>query len=113
MTLTQIDRAMQMVDQHPQAFGMANLAGDAVRQRDIPLVGDPEGVDARAIVANIAGQKIHDRSGAAVTIGEWNGSSRTFPTSRQRRDGERSSRCSGRSTPGCSRSLRGAAPSPR
>jgi hypothetical protein len=70
VTLTQIDRAMQMVDQHPQAFGMANLAGDAVRQRDIPLIGDPEGVDARAIVANIAGQKIHDRSGAAVTIGE-------------------------------------------
>ena len=70
VTLTQIDRAMQMIDQHPQAFGMANLAGDAVRQRDIPLIGDPEGVDARAIVANIAGQKIHDRSGAAVTIGE-------------------------------------------
>jgi hypothetical protein len=39
--------------------------GDPVMQRL-----DPTGVEARAAIADIAGQRIHDRSGAAVTVGE-------------------------------------------
>lgn len=65
VTLTKIDNALQLVKEQPQAFGLKNMLGDTVRQRT-----DSEGVDARAAVADIAGQKIHDRSGAAVTIGE-------------------------------------------
>jgi hypothetical protein len=66
-TLSRIDRALQAVDSNPDAFGPANwLGGDMVRQYT-----DPEGVPARAIVANIGSQVIHDRSGAAVTVSEF------------------------------------------
>lgn len=46
-------------------LGAWNYLGDTVRQRT-----DPEGVPLRAAIANISGQVIHDRSGAAVTVGE-------------------------------------------
>lgn len=65
VTLSKIDRAMEAVDKYPGAFGLWNKLGDTVRQRT-----DPEGVEGRAMIADIAGQKIHDRSGAAVTVGE-------------------------------------------
>jgi hypothetical protein len=65
VSLTKIGRALELVDQHPEAFGFKNLAGDSVRQRT-----NPEGVDARAMVADIGSLKIHDRSGAAVTVSE-------------------------------------------
>ena len=65
VTLSKIDRAMEVVDKYPGAFGLWNKLGDTVRQRT-----DPEGVEGRAMIADIAGQKIHDRSGAAVTVGE-------------------------------------------
>jgi hypothetical protein len=65
VTLTKIDRALDLVDQNPDAFGWKNIAGDTIRQRT-----NPEGVDARAMVADIGSQKIHDRSGAAVTVSE-------------------------------------------
>jgi len=65
VTLQKIDRAMVMAEKMPNAFGLKNYAGDPIMQRL-----DPTGVEARAMVADIAGQKIHDRSGAAVTVGE-------------------------------------------
>lgn len=65
VTLNKIDRALEWVDKTPNAFGLKNVMGDQVMQRF-----DPSGVAARAMVADIAGQKIHDRSGAAVTVGE-------------------------------------------
>lgn len=65
VTLNKIDRAIDMVDQQPGAFGLKNMLGDSVRQRT-----NPEGVDARALVADIGSQKLHDRSGAAVTVSE-------------------------------------------
>lgn len=65
VTLTNIRNAREMVGQSPNSFGMTNYMGDTLMQRY-----DNEGVDARAAVSNIAGQKIHDRSGAAVTVGE-------------------------------------------
>jgi hypothetical protein len=63
--LSKLDNALSLVQQYPQAFGMKNLAGDDIMQRL-----DPNGVAARAAVADIAGQVMHDRSGAAVTVGE-------------------------------------------
>lgn len=63
--LGNIDQALAAGDAHPQAFGARNYLGDAVRQRT-----DPEGIDARATVAGISGQKFHDLSGAAVSVSE-------------------------------------------
>lgn len=47
------------------ALGARNLMGDDLRQRT-----DPEGVPVRAKIANIAGARFHDLSGAAVSVGE-------------------------------------------
>jgi hypothetical protein len=65
VTLQKIDKALEMVETTPEAFGLQNMLPDAVTQRT-----DPAGVAARAMVSDIAGQKIHDRSGAAVSVGE-------------------------------------------
>lgn len=65
VSLAQVRRGKELVKANPDAFGLKNFAGDTIMQRL-----NPEGVTARAIVGNIAGQKIHDRSGAAVTVGE-------------------------------------------
>jgi hypothetical protein len=65
VTLQKIDKAIAMVDANPAAFGVKNYLPDAVTQR-----WDPDGVEPRAMVSDIGGQKIHDRSGAAVTVGE-------------------------------------------
>lgn len=63
--LTKIDKALGLVQQYPGAFGAQNYLGDTVQQR-----AHPQGVEARAVVADIGSLKIHDRSGAAVTVGE-------------------------------------------
>lgn len=65
VTLAKIDKARQLLKDSPGSVGLKNYLPDAVRQRT-----DPAGVPVRAIIADIAGQKIHDRSGAAVTVGE-------------------------------------------
>jgi hypothetical protein len=65
VTLNKIGRALQAAEGSPDAFGLKNYLPDAAVQRY-----DEEGVEPRALVADIAGQKIHDRSGAAVTVGE-------------------------------------------
>jgi len=63
----QVDRAIASVRSYPDAFGPANyLGGDVVRQYT-----DPQGVTARAQVADIASMEIKNRSGAAVTISEF------------------------------------------
>ena len=49
----------------PNAVGGMNYIPEAIRQRT-----DPEGVPLRAKIANIAGQRFHDLSGAAVSVGE-------------------------------------------
>lgn len=65
VTISNIARAKQLVLESPQAFGAMNYLGDDIAQRR-----DPKGVSARAVVSDIAGQRIQDRSGAAVTVGE-------------------------------------------
>jgi len=63
-----IDRAIELIDAKPNSVGPqykipgAELAGQYL---------DPEGVPARASVANVGSLKLHDRSGAAVTISEF------------------------------------------
>jgi hypothetical protein len=65
-SMANLQNAIKQVELHPGAFGAQNyLLPDAVIQRT-----DPGGVPARAGVANLASMKIHDRSGAAVTVGE-------------------------------------------
>lgn len=49
----------------PDALGPRNYVGDGIRQYT-----DKPGVTVRAQVANIGGQKYHDISGAAVSVGE-------------------------------------------
>ena len=62
-------KQIKELEAHPDAVGLL---------RGIPMVGDrldpradPEGVGARASIANIGSLKIHDRSGAAVSVHEF------------------------------------------
>ena len=64
-SLKKINNALALVQSHPDSFGLKNMLGDTINQRL-----DPEGVDARALVADIGSLKIHDRSGAAVSASE-------------------------------------------
>lgn len=66
VSLSKIDEAIAGVQRYPNALGLKNLMGDAVRQRT-----DPEGVAIRAMIADIGSMKIHDRSGAAVSAAEY------------------------------------------
>lgn len=67
--LSVIDDAVKELDSHPSAVGLT---------RGLPVIGDrldprmdPNGVAARAQIANIGSLKIHDRSGAAVSVHEF------------------------------------------
>lgn len=68
--IASIDDAIEKVNdpKAKDAFGLANLmpGAETIRQ-----YSNPEGVDARAAVANIGSLKLHDRSGAAVTAAEF------------------------------------------
>jgi hypothetical protein len=61
-----IDDALTRLQQHPDAVGFLRGRIDAVDQR-----ADPEGVGARAAIADIGSLELHNRSGAAVTVSEW------------------------------------------
>lgn len=65
--MASIDDAMAELDKPAakNALGPVNVLPGAIRQ-----FTDPEGVAARAAIANIGSMKLHDRSGAAVTVGE-------------------------------------------
>lgn len=64
-SLRKVKAAIDAVEAYPAGLGAFNYLGDTIRQRS-----DPEGVNVRALVADIGSQKIHDRSGAAVTAAE-------------------------------------------
>ena len=64
-SLRKVDAALAAVASYPDGLGVSNYLGDTIRQRS-----DPNGVNVRALVADIGSQKIHDRSGAAVTAAE-------------------------------------------
>lgn len=64
-SLRKVQAALDAVKAYPDGLGAWNYLGDTVRQRT-----DLKGVNVRALVADIGSQKIHDRSGAAVTASE-------------------------------------------
>lgn len=61
-----IDDALAKVEKNPKAFGLQGFLPNAILARQ----GTEEEKDARAAVSNIGSLKIHDRSGAAVTVSE-------------------------------------------
>jgi hypothetical protein len=63
--INKIDNAIAEIDKKPESFGLQNYVPDAIMQRY-----DPEGVSSRGAVSEIASQKRHDLSGAAVSIQE-------------------------------------------
>lgn len=63
--LAQIDRAMALIREYPGSVGLIRGVGEAVNQR-----ADPQGVSARAALADISGQIMSDRSGASVPASE-------------------------------------------
>lgn len=63
--LAKIDEATRLITERPGSLGMQNALPDSVNQRV-----DLKGVDARAALADVAGQKFHDLSGAAITASE-------------------------------------------
>lgn len=63
-----IDRAIDLINERPSSLGTKyKVPGMEV----IGQYTDPEGTSARAAVSNIGSLKLHDRSGAAVTIAEF------------------------------------------
>ncbi len=65
-TLNKIDRAIELVRRNPDSLGIKNMAGDFAIQRL-----NPEGVETRAALATVGNTVLHDISGAAVTVPEW------------------------------------------
>jgi hypothetical protein len=63
--LSKIDEALKLLDANKNATGFKGYLPDAILQRS-----DPDGVKARAAIADLGSLKIHDRSGAAVSVGE-------------------------------------------
>lgn len=68
--LQMIHKAIEAVKAHPKAFGITRGAGYGIGARLDPRV-DPEGNDARGLVSNVGSLKVHDRSGAAVSVSEF------------------------------------------
>lgn len=65
--ISKIDKAISEIDAKPGALGLVNMIPGAETVRQFT---DPEGVVARAGVADIGSLILHDRSGAAVTASE-------------------------------------------
>lgn len=68
-TASNVDKAIAAATAYPDAFGLA---------RGLPVIGDrldarvdPQGTAARSLVANIGSLKVHERSGAAVSVHEF------------------------------------------
>jgi hypothetical protein len=64
--LGNIDETLKLLEAHPNAVGLKGMLPDAVLGRQ----GTEGEKAARASIANIGSMKIHDRSGATVTVGE-------------------------------------------
>lgn len=66
--MNKINRALAAIEDRPNSLGLKNYLDidGAVMQRV-----DPEGIEVRALLADIGSQKIHDRSGAAVSAAEF------------------------------------------
>lgn len=60
-----IDRAAKLSADNPNSTGLKFMVNNKANQ-----MLDPEGVPTRAAISDIGSQKIHDRSGASVTVSE-------------------------------------------
>lgn len=65
-TASTINKALDGLKKHGDATGWSRGWSDLLDQNV-----DPEGVDTRALIANVGSQIVHDRSGAAVTVSEY------------------------------------------
>jgi hypothetical protein len=61
-----INRLMTMIQQHPNEVGVFQMLPEQVTSR-----ASPEGRQMRALLSDFGSKKMHDRSGAAVTIEEF------------------------------------------
>lgn len=68
-SLANVNTAMRQVEDNPEAVGAIGYLPNVVSQY-VPGEAGAGGVGVRATVANLGSLKIHDRSGAAVTISE-------------------------------------------
>jgi len=68
-SLAKIGEAVSALTANPDAFGLQNFLPETLTQR-LPGQKFEGGVNARSRVADIGSLKIHDRSGAAVTVAE-------------------------------------------
>jgi hypothetical protein len=66
-SIAKIRRAMAEIDKNPDALGTRHMIPG---METLSQYTDPEGVEARAGVADIGSLVLHDRSGAAVTVSE-------------------------------------------
>jgi len=65
--LNKLDRTEKLVNENPDAIGiLKSMTPDAVLNR-----ADPKGTATRAALAELAATKVHDLSGAAVSVGEF------------------------------------------
>lgn len=64
--LAKVDRAIKELTARPESFGLTR----GIQPEFMLSRTDPEGVKARAVVADLGSLVIHDRSGAAVTAAE-------------------------------------------
>lgn len=69
--LRKIEDTMAAITKAPDATGMVVGAVNTVAPNAVTNFLFPEGVNARALIADIGSLKIHDRSGAAVSVSEF------------------------------------------
>ena len=63
--MKKVQTALDLLNANPQAVGIPRMFGDTINQRM-----DPNGVEARQAIMDIAGQIMSDRSGASVPAAE-------------------------------------------
>ncbi len=69
--LNQARLALERANARPQSFGFWRGVQNSVPGVNVIDRMDPEGVETRALAANLGSMRIHDRSGAAVTAAEF------------------------------------------
>lgn len=66
VSMQKVNRALNLAKENPKSFGLTHLLPEIATQRM-----DPKGVETRAAVSDVGSLKIHDRSGAAVSVKEF------------------------------------------
>lgn len=69
VALSRVQDAMRAIETAPGALGVTNMGPGAWIKNHTNA--SPQDIEARAAVADIGSQVIHDRSGAAVTVSEY------------------------------------------